>query len=241
MMVLNVLRRLLLEGVTLTDTSFLQRYLSRAVDEFPVAVKHLPTYGRRSHTDLVQLVQTVKALAGVPNPSQRSTPFTQLDELEVRLKFQHILRNALEARILPASYALSSIDSLWMQQSAIIDQLAYQYSTQFSRRPRQTRRSIQYLYEYIHDQELPLTSSFIKSLVRGYIIQSMVDGTYVDAKSLIWVLQQVARVEGPAVAQRIEHTFWKWRGELIEDAHRKTGGSKRQGKARIEQVKRLGL
>ncbi|KAF2658069.1 hypothetical protein K491DRAFT_676686 [Lophiostoma macrostomum CBS 122681] len=240
-MVLNLLRTLLEEGINVANLSFLQRLLFRAVDGTPATVQDLSAYDRQTHARLDLIVQAVKDLEAVQKRSQSSAPARVSHALEARVKFQFILRGALDARILPSSYTVSSIDSLFLQRSIVIDNLVHQYSLLLPQRPNQTRRSIQYLLKYLHDQHLPVTSSFVKSVVRGCIIRPMADGTFVDACSLIWVLRKVAEVEGPAAARRLEHTFWKWRGELIEDAHQKTGGSKRQGKARINQVKRLGL
>jgi hypothetical protein len=163
--------------------------------------------------------------------------------LQARRQFQVILDRAKENHALPLVYHNITADASEEQRNILIHQLAHHYSLSTTRTHRETWRAIYYLYNYLQDNGLPIGPLFTKAVVRVSIIRPMVEHRFVSARRLIWVCQLVARVEGEAVAQKIESNYFQWRGDLIKHAkgvHDKAGGDRR-AKTLVGTIKRLGM
>lgn len=166
-----------------------------------------------------------------------------LDRLQTQYQLEHILQRAHANSALPLIYRKVNKDASIQMHVALIHQLAHQYSEDTSLSQRGAWRAIYYLYRYLRDNKLPIGPLFTKAVVRTSIIRPMSEQRFVSARRLIWVCHRVAEVEGKAEAEKIEHLFWQWRGDMIKQAksmHMGLGGDRRE-KARIGSMKRLGL
>ncbi|KAH7094992.1 hypothetical protein FB567DRAFT_511484 [Paraphoma chrysanthemicola] len=175
-----------------------------------------------------------------------STPVfltTTVTALQAQRQFDFILARAEDNKALPLAYRNLTADLTTQQRVNLIHQLAHQYATDNTRTQRQAWRAMYYLYKYLVTYSLPIGPLMSKAIVRVSIIRPFSESQFVSAKRLIWVCHIVARVEGEAVARKLEKAFWDWRGDLIKHAKSVyvSAGGHHQDKAHISTMKKLGL
>ncbi|KAF2849318.1 hypothetical protein T440DRAFT_452685 [Plenodomus tracheiphilus IPT5] len=173
---------------------------------------------------------------------ERVSP-TTFKTLRVQRQLRHILSRADAARALPLAFRNLSADMTLEDRIALIHQLAHEYSLDKTRTQREVWRAIYYLYRHLKEYSLSIGPLFSRAVVRISIIRPLSEQRFVSARRMIWVCHLVARVEGEAVAKKIESDFWQWRGDLIKHAkhvHNSIGADTRQ-KAHVGNMKRLGL
>ncbi|KAF2272449.1 uncharacterized protein EI97DRAFT_470412 [Westerdykella ornata] len=160
------------------------------------------------------------------------------------VQFQAILDRARSANVLPPSYWNETIDAPSYRRAEIIHELAHRYSINHTRSSTHNWRAVKQLHRYLVSYDLPMKPLFTKALVRICLAEAMTRNKFVNGKTMAWVVEQVAKVEGADVARSIEYQFWVWRGGLIEKANRvarglvgRNGGTK----VRVNTLRRLGL
>lgn len=231
------------QGLTLLDTSSVRCLATKTL----ASLQQQPTTSadeeatRQRHAFTLRICQAILDLLDQGNP--KSTAQTHALALRARQEFSHILTRARQTHALPLIYTNTAPDISSPQRTILIHQLAHHYSLGTTRSQRETWRAIYYLYAYLETHNLPIGPLFTKAVVRAAIIRPLMERRFVSARRLIWVCRLVARVEGEAVARRVEDGFWIWRGELILHAKRVKDGSGGdvRVKAGVGRLKGLGL
>ncbi|KAF1929062.1 uncharacterized protein M421DRAFT_420292, partial [Didymella exigua CBS 183.55] len=161
---------------------------------------------------------------------------------EVR-QFQNVLVHARANHALPIDRRNAATDLPLIERIVLVHQLAHHYSKDTSLTQRAAWRCVYYLYKYLESNSLPLGPLFTKSVTQVSITRPLMENRFISARRLIWVCHLVARVEGDAVAARLENTFHRQRGDIIgraKDTYIGVGGSK-HSKAHVGSMKRLGI
>jgi hypothetical protein len=234
------------EGLTLDDPSSLQDIVEEKMGLLrqrtaPSTEKQRQHYAFALRT--CQMLLTFLSELATTTTVSIAAVQEELSTLQARRKFEAILDRAEENHALPLVYRNLSADISDKDRTILIHQLAHHYSLSTTRTHRETWRAIYYLYNYLVDNSLPIGPLFTKAVVRVSIIRPMIEHRFVSARRLIWVCQLVARVEGEAVAQKIESNYFQWRGDLIlyaKGVHVEAGGDRKK-KALVATMKRLGL
>jgi hypothetical protein len=235
------------EGLTLDDPSSLQDVVEEKMALLrqrtaPSTEKQRQHYAFALRT-CQMLLTFLSELATTTTMVSLAAMRRELITSQARRQFQAILDRAEANHALPLVYRNLSADLSDKERTILIHQLAHHYSLSTTRTHRETWRAIYYLYNYLVDNSLPIGPLFTKAVVRVSIIRPMIEHRFVSARRLIWVCQLVARVEGEAVAQKIESNYFQWRGDLIKYAkgvHVEAGGDRKK-KALVATMKRLGL
>jgi hypothetical protein len=235
------------EGLTLDDPSSLQDVVEEKMALLrqrtaPSTEKQRQHYAFALRT-CQMLLTFISELATTTTTVSLAAMRRELITSQARRQFQAILDRAEANHALPLVYRNLSADLSDKERTILIHQLAHHYSLSTTRTHRETWRAIYYLYNYLVDNSLPIGPLFTKAVVRVSIIRPMIEHRFVSARRLIWVCQLVARVEGKAVAQKIESNYFQWRGDLIKYAkgvHVEAGGDRKK-KALVATMKRLGL
>jgi hypothetical protein len=194
---------------------------------------------RTCHNILDSLKKVAKSdMSSVPVKIQQ-----EIEILQAHRDFTAILDSALNVHALPQAYANLTANITPYRRAILIHQLAHHYSLDAARSQRAVWRAIYTLYRYLKSYSLPIGPLFTKAVVRTAIIRPMMERRFISARRLIWVCQLVASVEGVNVAQQIESSFWRWRGNLIQHAkevHVAAGGDRR-AKAMVGRLKQLDM
>ncbi|KAF1843652.1 uncharacterized protein K460DRAFT_316245 [Cucurbitaria berberidis CBS 394.84] len=233
------------EKLNICDTSALNRLVA---DKVALCQQSSPpTEKERQHNALILTTcqRILKVLSKFTSSVVVSALGTkkELDTLQSKRQFQHILDRAQAAHVLPLAYRSLPVDIPLENRIVLIHQLAQQYSLDNTRSQREAWRSIYYLYRHMQQHSFPISPMFTKATVRVAIIRPLSEARFVSARRLIWVCRLVASVEGEEVAKKIESNFWHWRGGLIRHAKKvfvSVGGDKRE-KAHVGSMRKLGL
>ncbi|KAJ4365579.1 hypothetical protein N0V83_008199 [Neocucurbitaria cava] len=190
-----------------------------------------------------QVLNRISSPAGVGSFTANAKQTQELQALQAQRQFLNILDRAQAALVLPLAYRDLTANIPLDKRTALIHQLAHQYSLDITRSRLQAWRSLYYLYRYLQKQSLPIGPLFTKAVVRVAIIRPLSENRFISVRRLIWVCRLVAKVEGEDVARNVESNFWHWRGNLIRHAKNvyvSAGGDKRD-KAHVNTMKKLGL
>lgn len=236
---LDLLRLVERRGSALSQTACLEAYMAQVLGE--VRNTSTSTEQERQHRALAlhacQELQQLIAGLGARVRAQGE----ELEALQARRQFQHILDRANDAHIVPLAYRKTMADIPLQLRVELIHQFAHQYSIDRTRSHCQSWRSIYYLYKYLRYNKLDIGPLFTKAVVRVCVTRPLSENRFVGARRLTWVCQMVAPVEGEDVARKIEHIFWVWRGDLILHSKKTLIAYGGHGDAHVSTMKRLGL
>lgn len=238
-----------LEGnkVPITATLVVDRIVKEKVADLE-AQNHVQTDTERQQnasalSTCQKLVGLLSRTAPVSVAKSAVSNEEKLLALQAKRQFQHLMERALEASALPLAYRNIAAGCTIEERTALIQQLAHQYSNDKTLSHRELWRAMYYLYRYLRKYSLHITPLFSRAAVRSSIVRPLSENRFVSSRRLIWVCHLVARVEGEEVAKRIESDFWEWRGDLLKHArsvHVSVGGDRRE-KTHVNTMKRLGL
>jgi hypothetical protein len=237
--ILQVLDR---RGLTLPNAKQVHGMVAQQVAPIRSASNGKTERARQHHAYALRICQDIMEVLSRISTAPKDLQL-ELDPLQARRQFEHILLRAQVDHALPLTYRNVSASISTQERVALIHQLAHQYSTNDTRSRLEAWRATYYLYRYLQEHSLPIGPLFTKAVVRVSIIRPLSENRFVSARRVIWVCKLVANVEGEEVARQIEATFWQWRGDLIKYAktiYVGVGGS-RQSKAHIGTMKKLGL
>ncbi|KAF2751820.1 hypothetical protein M011DRAFT_6448 [Sporormia fimetaria CBS 119925] len=161
-----------------------------------------------------------------------------LSELIRHVRFQHILNRARADGIEVPNLVRAE------GQSAVIHHIAHKYSIKGFRSHSLRRGSLQALQKYLSTYKIPMQPMFTQALVRSLLSTPMSANLHVSSRKLAAVCKHVAKVEGVQEAKKIERTFFKWRGEMIQEAKEVTWHleeGKPRGRGHLKKLKRLGI
>ncbi|KAF2259949.1 hypothetical protein CC78DRAFT_571500 [Lojkania enalia] len=156
-------------------------------------------------------------------------------------KFSSIITRAQKSGLLPAVYANQPMTILLKKDVELVHQIAHQYSIDYTRSALQASRSIYGLYWYLALRQHAIGPLFTRALVRTALMRPLMENRFVSSRTLIWVCNRVAEVEGEDVARKVEYSFWVFRGEIILNAKGKWDEVGGVGKAHVNTMRRLGL
>ncbi|KAL1601690.1 hypothetical protein SLS60_006605 [Paraconiothyrium brasiliense] len=230
----NLLERISKSGTRLSNTTFLDGYTDRVIEEVSKA-----NDSTRLGYDLYALQRLLNAHRALDITTAQ--PKVRLEELQSRRFFNHILIRANDAHIVPLSYRNITPDIPKEVQADLIHQFASQYVMDRTRSCQQNWRSIRYLYIYLRINELPLQPLFTRSLVSVCIMRPLAENQFVAQEKAVWVCRLVAQVEGEEAARQVEQYFWVWRGDLILKAKRDLIALGAYERAHISTTERLKL
>lgn len=238
--VTDLLRRIVRGGSQLSQTSFLEAFIRKALDELSNLTASPSERNRQHHAFALKACQEFQRLT-VTLGARTNAQASALRALKARLQFQHILDRANDARIVPLAYRKLTADLSEARRVHLVHQFAYQYSIDCTRTHRQKWRSIYFLYKYLQQNGLKMGPLFSRAVVMACIADPMSKNHFISARRLIWVCRLVAKVEGEEVARQVEHTAWLWRGDLILHAKKTMADCENRSRAHVSTMKRLGL
>jgi hypothetical protein len=238
--VLELLQRMQTSGGALSSAKALRKYSALVADR--TAIADTSSEQKRQHVALaLRTCHHINQLLTDMNVDVRA-PRAALGRLQARRQFDHIMRRAVDAKIVPLSMRNHhAVDLPSRAKVQLIHEFAYQYSLDRTRSHLQIWRSMYYLYKYVRQNRLGFDVRFTKAVLEVLIIRPLSENRLVSSRRLVWVCELVAEVEGPEAAKKIEHMFWVWRGDLIIHAKSTLNAAGVQGRAHVNTMKKLGM
>jgi hypothetical protein len=238
--VLELLQRIQTSGSALSNTKSLKKYSAQVAGR--IAIADTSSEQKRQHVaHALRTCHHINQLLTDLNVDVRA-PVVALARLQSRRQFDHIMRRAVDAKIVPLPLRNHlTVDLPSRAEVQLIHEFAYQYSLDRTRSHIQNWRSIYYLYKYIRQNRLRFDPRFTKAVLQVCIIRPLSENCFVGSRRLVWVCELVAEVEGTEAAKKIEEMFWVWRGDLIIHAKSTLIAAGVQGRAHVNTMKKLGM
>lgn len=157
------------------------------------------------------------------------------------LEFQVILGRAFEARVLPETYVEAAKDMPKEEQARLVHVIAHKYSIAGDRTHRQNWRNVNYLCNHLMRYGLPIKPMLSQALVQTGLYAPLSQNIHIGEARKDWVFSVVRYAEGERAAHKVQQTFFRMRGALIQAAREKSlelGGPDR---VYVNTVKKLGI
>ncbi|KAI6953494.1 hypothetical protein KC321_g16929, partial [Hortaea werneckii] len=91
---------------------------------------------------------------------------------------------------------------------ALVHLIAYAYATQPQTSSRVSFRRVWDCYRFLQDRGAPLSQLLSRSLVQAGLLRPLKERKYLPLEQTRFVLGLVSRLEGPQVAQPLDHLVW---------------------------------
>ncbi|KAI7538814.1 hypothetical protein KC317_g17669, partial [Hortaea werneckii] len=90
----------------------------------------------------------------------------------------------------------------------LVHLIAYAYATQPQTSSRVSFRRVWDCYRFLQDRGAPLSQLLSRSLVQAGLLRPLQERKYLPLEQTRFVLGLVSKLEGPEVAQRLDHLVW---------------------------------